>query len=211
MSTSRNAAGRRRGMVLIIVLSVLAVMAILGISLLTLNALDRTVTDNHLHQVQARLTARSGVEDAMARLRDGAVLMRAFDLENDWMYRGNDVSGQEPSKRAEPLIWAQRPSFQKKALNGLPETVELWRDDLQSTAVVGVSGTGGGRFHDRSNVYSLQVRDLSSCIYMATRQARDFYPSTMNCQRRSNWDVPNFPARGRQANFQPSLPAFYRF
>ena len=166
MSTLRNAVGRRRGMVLIIVLSVLAVMAILGISLLTLNALDRTVTDNHLHQVQARLTARSGVEDAMARLRDGAVLLKAFDTENDWLYRGNDVSGQDPTKRAEPVAWAQRPSFQKKALNGNPETVEIWRDDTKSTVTVGVSGTSPGRFHDRSNVYSLQVRDLSSCIYI---------------------------------------------
>src|SRR5688572_429145 len=113
MSTLRNAVSRRRGMVLIIVLSVLAVMAILGISLLTLSALDKTVSDNHLHQVQARLSARSGIEDAMARLRDGAVLRSAFDPDNEWVYRGNDVDGTEPAKRAEPVAWGQIPSFPK--------------------------------------------------------------------------------------------------
>ena len=165
MSTLRSAVSRRRGMVLIIVLSVLAVMAILGISLLTLSALERTVTDNHLHQVQARLSARSGVEDAMARLRDGAVLRSAFDQDNEWIYRGNDIDGKDPSKRAEPVAWGQLPSFPKKSANGLNETVDLWRDDLKATVKVGVSGTSAGR-HTRSNIYSLEVRDLSSCIYI---------------------------------------------
>src|SRR5688572_6341143 len=166
MSTLRNAVTRRRGMVLIIVLSVLAVMAILGISLLTLSALDRTVTDNHLHQVQARLSARSGVEDAMARLRDGAVLRTAFDAESEWMYKGDDVSGQDPGARLVPVSWGKLPSFPKKGANGQNEMVELWRDDLKSALKVGVSGTSPGKFHDRSNVYSLEVRDLSSCIYI---------------------------------------------
>src|SRR5688572_31441557 len=103
MSTLRNAVTRRRGMVLIIVLSVLAVMAILGISLLTLSALDRTVTDNHLHQVQSRLSAQSGVEDAMARLRDGAVLRTAFDPANEWLYRGNDSDGTNHNARLVPV------------------------------------------------------------------------------------------------------------
>ena len=166
MSTLRNAVTRRRGMVLIIVLSVLAVMAILGISLLTLSALDRKVTDNHLHQVQARLSARSGVEDAMARLRDGAVLRTAFDAESEWLYRGNDLTGLDPSQRLIPVAWGQLPSFPKKGAGGLNEMIELWRDDLKTTVKVGVSGTSPGRFHGRSNVYSLEVRDLSSCIYL---------------------------------------------
>ncbi len=166
MSTLRNAVSSRRGMVLIIVLSVLAVMAILGISLLTLSALDRTVTDNHLHQVQARLSARSGVEDAMARLRDGAVLRTAFDAESEWLYRGNDLSGNDPVKRLEPVAWGLLPSFPKKGVGGSNETIELWRDDLKTTVKVGVSGTSPGKFHTRSNVYQLEVRDLSSCIYL---------------------------------------------
>src|SRR5688572_12852031 len=144
MSTLRNAVTRRRGMVLIIVLSVLAVMAILGISLLTLSALDRKVTDNHLHQVQARLSARSGVEDAMARLRDGAILRTAFDAEGEWLYRGNDIAGTDPAQRLVPVAWGQLPSFPKKGANGATELVEVWRDDLKSTVKVGVSGTSPG-------------------------------------------------------------------
>jgi Tfp pilus assembly protein PilX len=118
MSNLRRAVTRRRGMVLIIVLSVLAVMAILGISLLTLSALDKTVTDNHFWQVQARQMARSGIEDATARLRDGAVLRSAFDTDNDWMFRGDDVTGNEPAKRVTPLAWSRVPSFAKKGANG---------------------------------------------------------------------------------------------
>src|SRR5688572_23479334 len=153
-------------MVLIIVLSVLAVMAILGISLLTLSALDKKVTDNHLHQVQARLSARSGVEDAMARLRDGAVLRTAFDAESEWLYRGNDLTGTDQNQRLVSVAWGQLPSFPKQGANGAAETIDVWRDDLKTTVKVGVSGTAPGRFHGRSNVYSLEVRDLSSCIYL---------------------------------------------
>jgi hypothetical protein len=166
MSNLRRAVTRRRGMVLIIVLSVLAVMAILGISHFTQSALDKTVTDNHFWQVQARQMARSGIEDATARLRDGAVLRSAFDTDNDWMFRGDDVTGNEPAKRVTPLAWSRVPSFAKKGANGSNETIQLWRDDLKSIVEVGVSGTSSGKFHTRSNVYSLEVRDLSSCIYL---------------------------------------------
>ena len=166
MSTLRNAVSRRRGMVLIIVLSVLAVMAILGISLLTLNALDKTVTDNHLHQVQARLSARSGIEDAISRLQNGMALRSAFDTENEWVFKGDTLDGADAAKRDVPLANAQFPSFPKKAANGQPESVDLWRDDLKSNMRVGVSGTLPGKYHGRSNVYSLEVRDLASCIYL---------------------------------------------
>src|SRR5688572_12834299 len=147
MSTLRNAVTRRRGMVLIIVLSVLAVMAILGISLLTLSALDRTVTDNHFHHVQARKMAQSGVEDAMARLREGGVLRAAFDPDSEWLYRGNDIDGKDDAKRLVPVAWGQIPSFPKKAASGANETVDLWRDELKSTVKVGVSGSTSGKFH----------------------------------------------------------------
>jgi hypothetical protein len=153
-------------MVLIIVLSVLAVLAILGISLLTLNALDKKVADNHLHEVQARLTAKAGVEDALARLRDGSILRTAFDPSNEWQYYGNDAGGNNPAMRSAPLAWAPRPSFAKKGKDGSLRTMKVYRDDSKSVVDIGYTDTAPGKYHEQSNVYSLEVRDLSACIFL---------------------------------------------
>jgi hypothetical protein len=59
----------RRGMALILVLGVLAVLALLATAFATLSGAERRVSRNYLDAVRARLAAESGIEAAVALLR----------------------------------------------------------------------------------------------------------------------------------------------
>ncbi len=157
--------GSRRGMVLIVVLSVLAVLAIMGVSFVTLNSLDRRVSNNWLMEVQARLVARAGLEEAASRLGDGLALRTAFDAQCDWQYGGQDLDGKDPSKRNVPLSQAGRPSFAAKRPDGTPEQLSILREDGH-VATIGYSGLMAGRDSYPGSMYTLEVRDLSACLYI---------------------------------------------
>ncbi len=79
---------RRRALALLIVVGLLGVMSVLAVCFLTLARLERSASQRRIHQTQALLLARSGIEDALARLNAG---QDATDLAN--AYRGEDWDG----------------------------------------------------------------------------------------------------------------------
>ncbi len=164
---------KRRGMVLLVVLSVLAVLSVLGVTFTLLNGVERRTASNHLRTIEARLLARAGLEDAVSRLSGGQVLRDSFDPEARWRYFGDDVDGTRPELRLSPLETAKRPSFALGAVGRPVEQIRIRTRD-GGTQVVGVSGRmrQGGHLADGS-VYSLEVRDLSACLHVndGVRQA----------------------------------------
>ncbi|MHC4608002.1 MAG: hypothetical protein ACYTAF_13915, partial [Planctomycetota bacterium] len=66
----------RRGVALVVVLGVLVVLSFLAATFTTLSATERSISRNYLDHVRARLLAQSGVEHAVAHLRD--ILRRGF-------------------------------------------------------------------------------------------------------------------------------------
>ncbi|MBI4565840.1 MAG: hypothetical protein HY716_14225 [Planctomycetes bacterium] len=172
MSVFRTAYAKRRGMVLIIVLSVLAVMAILGVSLVALNNLERQISHNYKYETQARLAAKAGVEDALSRLKDGYALRVALNDRSEWMYFGRDTDGKNPTERAASLAYATRPSFALTRPDGTPILMQVYREDGKATESIGVSGWMAGQFGKEGasyvggNSYALEVRDLTGCVYL---------------------------------------------
>ena len=77
---------RRRGLVLVVVLSCLAVLALIGVSFAVLSSLERTTAANYLITVQARLLARAGVEHAVSRLAGAQALSSALVDGGEWKY-----------------------------------------------------------------------------------------------------------------------------
>ncbi len=62
---------RRRGLALILVTGVLGLLAVLAAAFVTMAQLERRASRQRLHATQAQLLARSGLEDALARLTNG--------------------------------------------------------------------------------------------------------------------------------------------
>lgn len=70
---------KRRGAALIVVLACLALLAMLALAFSTATSVERNVARNHLLGARARLLASSGVETALARLRELAQTGELFD------------------------------------------------------------------------------------------------------------------------------------
>jgi len=62
---------RRTGLVLVIVVGVLGVLAVLGTAFVPLASIERRASQQRIHASRAYLLARSGLEDALARLDAG--------------------------------------------------------------------------------------------------------------------------------------------
>ena len=120
----------RRGLALLIVVGVLGILAVLAAAFVTMAQLERRASRQRLHATKALLLARSGVEDALARLSAGQAAE----------YGGEDWSGdglQSPYEAAQevygagqldvaacPVEQAMRPSF---FIRGLPSANPLTR------------------------------------------------------------------------------------
>ena len=159
MPSRLNGRARRRGIVLIVILGCLAALAIMGVTFALLNALERTTAGNYRLTVQARLLARAGIETAFSRLSSPQSLSSAHLDGGEWRYWGNDVAGVDPSLRDVALTTAKRPSY-------AIDPIKLRGDDAR-LFTIGVSGRmKGGDYLDDGNVYSLEVRDLSGCLFV---------------------------------------------
>ncbi len=79
---------RRRALALLIVVGLLGVMSVLAVCFLTLARLERSASQRRIHQTQALLLARSGMEDTLARLSAGQDPSQATSV-----YRGEDWDG----------------------------------------------------------------------------------------------------------------------
>ena len=91
--------------------------------------------------------------------------MRAEDG-GDWRYYGNDTGGTSVVDRDVSLATAKRPSYALLTSTGKIDQVRLKYDEKRILSV-GLSGRlKGGEYFPDGNIYSLEVRDLSGCIYV---------------------------------------------
>ncbi len=162
---------KRTGLALLVVLCVLGVLAILGVAFVTLSRLERRASQQRIHATRALLLARSGIEDALARLSAGQAPSRT-----DTRYSGEDFdangvlnAGLETAEQrfnpsaldtdACPLSQALRPSFfvhDRTGAGALPALLSLdgrWR---------GFSGRLGQPLQGAS--YALKLEDESAKI-----------------------------------------------
>ncbi|MBI4612367.1 MAG: hypothetical protein HY720_02045 [Planctomycetes bacterium] len=151
---------------LIVVVAVLSVMLVMALSFARLMAIERSTATIHSLEVQARMAAEAGVEQAIGGLRMAAA-KRSYDRPDDpWIYRGEDFDGDgTKSARFEdsfpngefetltcPVESALRPSFPLlDPATGLP--VLEW--DL---ALSGRLDTED----ERRSVFALKVLDAAS-------------------------------------------------
>jgi hypothetical protein len=144
----RTTAVRRRGVALIVVLAVLTLLAGLAVAFSTLQATERRIARNFLDSVRARLAAQSGVETAIARLRE--IAWRAGPAA-DGVWRCDSPST--------PLERLREPSFAERDDAGLPRTLMI------GGAPAGLSGTlDGGAYAFHGDLFTLRVTDESSRI-----------------------------------------------
>ncbi len=154
---------RRRGLALLVVIGVLGVLALLAVAFVTMAQLERRASQQRLYGTQALLLARSGIEDALARLsagQDASLKVSAY-LGEDWDASGaldgletaNDSFDPGVLDTAScPVGQALRPSFFTS--DGLGKPVLLAVEGRQR----GVSGRLGG------GAYALKVEDESAKI-----------------------------------------------
>lgn len=166
----RNGNGAsRRGAVLIVVLGVLVVLAMLGITFASLSQVERTVSSYYLDLVRAKLLAKSGVEDGLARLKGvfPASAISRSDVARAYLYYGGESDESRSPQPTTPLEDAVNPSF----------AVERDRDPSQGGRepepllvegkIRGYSGaSSAGTYAANGDQYVLRVSDLSGLIYV---------------------------------------------
>ncbi len=158
----------RRALALLVVVAVLGILGALGASFLGMAQLERRASQQRLHATQALLLARSGLEDALARMsagQDASAPQSAYGGENwdgsadgllsGWeaqqeVYRATGT-GTPADIETCPVAQALRPSF-FVAAGANPATVAV--DGRQR----GYSGVLA------ANAYSLKVEDESAKI-----------------------------------------------
>ncbi len=127
----------RRGLALLIVVGVLGILAVLATAFTTMAQLERRASAQRLHATKAELLARSGLEDALARLgssQDPDAVGSRFGGE-DWDNSGT-LSGFEGAAEvyrtgvldqdACPVRHALRPSFAARGgVNGNPAVLPV--------------------------------------------------------------------------------------
>ncbi len=166
--------GLRKGLVLLVVVGVLGILVVLGVAFVTLARLERHASEQRLNATKALLLARSGLEDALARLsagQDALLPSNAYageDLDADGILSPLEAQQQlyqvtppgTPADTADcPLQHALRPSFFARVpLSTLP-AVEKVDGRLR-----GFSGRLAGDQAPAGNLYVLKVEDESAKI-----------------------------------------------
>jgi hypothetical protein len=155
---------------LLIVVGVLGILAVLAAAFVTMAQLERRASMQRLHVSKAGLLARSGIEDALARLAAG----QDMDVTAN-QYGGEDWDGISPPTAFEsqqeayqtgtentgdcPVRHAMRPSFAARPGPGLdPRLVGV--DGRRR----GYSGRLSGDLEAEGNTYALKVEDESAKI-----------------------------------------------
>lgn len=156
----------RRGLALLVVMGILAMLAVLGASFVVVSGLERRAARQRIHFSQARLLARSGLEDALARLemgQDPSAPASAFRGE-DWNADGVLNAGPESDGQvlrpalldveACPVAQAMRPSFSVLAA-GNPRLVPVSGRERGYSGRLAPDGV-------EDLVYALKVEDESA-------------------------------------------------
>ncbi len=155
---------RRSGLALLIVIGVLGVLALLAVAFVTLARLERKASEQRMNATRALFLARSGLEDAQARLGCGQDPQRpesrygGEDWDADGTLNGIEASDEVVARGRLnvwdcPVLQAMRPSFHMKDGFGMPV--------LLSTS--GRRRGGSGRL-EQGGSYALKVEDESAKI-----------------------------------------------
>jgi hypothetical protein len=192
---------RRDGIALILVAGVLSLLAVLAAAFITLVQLERKAARQRLYTTKARLLARSGFEDALARLGDGQApeassnRYRGEDRNDDGVVNaGPEEEGQvyRPSPAgtpadtdACPVRQALRPSFSRRHPSDLdaqghpaPASIRVEGRERGYSGILGPAATP-------RETHALKVEDLNGRIHV-----NDGDLSAANAQDAAN-DGPN--------------------
>ncbi len=160
--------GNSAGVVLMVTVGVLGVLCLLAVAFVTMAQLERRASQQRGYAVKAAFLARSGLEDALARLEAGQdpELSASRYLGEDWNADGVVTAGAEadgqvyrptpagsrPDTDACPAREALRPTFfQREPASGLPQLAPV------EGRLRGISGRLAGDAADLANTYSLKV------------------------------------------------------
>ncbi len=156
----------RSGLALLIVVGVLGVLAMLAVAFVAIAQLERSASQQRTNATRALLLARSGLEDALARIslgQDPAYGGEDWDASGalDGLELSNDVFGPGMLDTAAcPLRHALRPSFFAADSLGKPLLLEV--EGRQK----GYSGRLAGDLRQEGNTYALKVEDVASRVYV---------------------------------------------
>ncbi len=163
-----------RGVVLLVVVGVLGVLTLLSVAFVTLAQLERRASRQRLYATKALLLARSGIEDAMARLSAGQdpdvpdsryggenwdassdLQLSAFEAAQEIFH----ATGTATSADVEscPVRFALRPSFAARG-GAMPKLLPV------EERLRGYSGGLSGDECPQGNHYALKVEDESAKI-----------------------------------------------
>ncbi len=162
---------RKRGLALIVMLGILGVLGILATCFITLSHLERQASQRRIHQTRALFLARSGIEDALARLDAGQHAAAAGNAYHGEDWDGNDElsvfeaeqevfrrtgAGTPADTQACPIVQAMRPTF----------FVRVPGSDNPETRLVDgrQRGFSGALSTDGELTYALKVEDESGKI-----------------------------------------------
>ncbi len=162
----------RRGLVLVVVIGILGVLAVLGTAFVLMARLERRASQGRIHATQAYFLARSGLEDALARIEAGQAPYSAQSryLGEDWDGDGTlltSAEDAEPERAGQrhypasvdredcPLRHALRPSFWARALAG--ELPELQASDGVLRGYTGA--LSGGSPQRGGHCYAIRVEE----------------------------------------------------
>ncbi|MBI2931034.1 MAG: hypothetical protein HYY16_05235 [Planctomycetes bacterium] len=158
----------RQGAVLVVVLGVLTILALLATTFALIQSTERSVSRSYLDGVRARLLARSGIEDGVARLKD-LFPARSFDPANKaWRYYGNSLDETQPAFDL-PLYLAGNPSFahEDEALQNPSDDRVRPRQVVIERKNLGFSGMmDSGTYGPHADHFALKVTDLSGCLHV---------------------------------------------
>ncbi len=153
---------KRSGLALIVVVGVLGVLAVLAAAFVTMAQLERKASQQRLNAAKAYLLARSGIEDALARVsmgqdpaygggnRDGSTdgLLSGYEAAQEVFHATG--TGTPADQEGCPARHALRPSFFAASLGNPARILVDGRDR-------GVSGRLSGDLGSDGNTYALKV------------------------------------------------------
>ncbi len=201
---------RRAGLALLVVIGILGVLVVLGLTFVTMARLERQASGQRLNVTKALLLARSGVEDALARLAAGQ------DPATAGRYGGEDWNADGVKNLVEPgnevydtaslnvddcpVRHALRPTFFKADAFSNPDLLNV------ESRLRGYSGNLSGDLAAAGNTYALKVEDESAKINVnggfldGGDRDGDGVPDHRDADVRTNPADPK--DRGRGWNFQ---------
>ena len=175
----KNGGRARRGVVMVIVLSVLLMLAMMGVIFVTFQSLEKRVAINYTDDVRAKMLAQSGIESAIGELNRVFAQGGGFsyadiggtsvaDSGGEWIYYGSQTNELLPPQPNTLIEQAANPSFAVETdgiPNNGPAAAAPRSMTINATPGLGVSGAlATSTYGVNSDVYVLKILDESGSI-----------------------------------------------